>query len=477
MLSATMTELVFDGSLAGWRRMARAALIRGDTPESVWWTPASSSQRELGFPTELVLEETPPTRDAGPRIHVPRGFLTLADQVACHRDDTRWGLLYRTLWRLTHGEPHLLDVAMDPDVHELNAMAKAVRRDIHKMRAFVRFRTVTTDEGEYFVAWFEPAHHIVEANAPFFCDRFPNMRWSILTPDRSVHWNQRELKFSAGVSRSAAPTEDAMEDLWRTYYASIFNPARVKIGAMTKEMPRSYWRNLPEAALIPGLIAGANARRDEMVAGSDALQIGRDEFSRPMIPETPDIAVLRTAAAACQACPLWRNATCTVFGDGPTRTRLVFVGEQPGDQEDRQGKPFVGPAGQLLNRALIAAGIERSEVYLTNAVKHFKWEPRGKRRLHQRPNAREVAACRPWLEAELRALRPERIVCLGATAAQSVLGRPVRVLTERGEMFPTEFGAPALVTIHPSALLRLPAEADADAEFARFAADLQRVGG
>jgi len=153
----------------------------------------------------------------------------------------------------------------------------------------------------------------------------------------------------------------------------------------------------------------------------------------------------------------------------------VVVGEQPGDQEDRAGKPFVGPAGQLFDRARDAAGVSRESLYVTNAVKHFKWEPRGKRRLHQKPNAREIAACRPWLDAEIRALSPGLIVCLGATAAQSVLGRSVRVLSERGQTFPTQFGAPALLTVHPSSLLRLPDGADTEAAFSAFVDDLRKI--
>ena len=287
--------------------------------------------------------------------------------------------------------------------------------------------------------------------------------------------NSGSLSRPVRESSTTAPTEDAREHLWRTYYASIFNPARVSPGTLATHMPRRFWRNLPEAALIPSLISAAPPRAESMVAKSATAVAALREFGRAPVPDTADLDALRAAGARCQACPLWRNATCTVFGNGPSTARVVFVGEQPGDQEDRQGRPFVGPAGQLLDRALIAAGIDRAHVYLTNAVKHFKWEPRGKRRLHQRPNAREVAACRPWLEAELRALRPELIVCLGATASESVVGRTVRVLGERGEKLATEFGAPALITVHPSALLRLPDGADPDAEFARFVADLRRA--
>lgn len=250
-------------------------------------------------------------------------------------------------------------------------MAKAVRRDVHKMHAFVRFREIAAEAGAWFVAWFEPQHHVVEAAAPFFVDRFAAMHWSILTPDRCAHWDGRALTFTGGVDRDAAPTKDATEDLWRAYYASIFNPARVKIGAMTKEMPRHYWKNLPEAELIPQLLAESSPRRDTMVAASADRAKNASDFSSQPVPDTRDLSVLREAAAACRACPLWRDATCTVFGEGPSRPRIVVVGEQPGDQEDRTGRPFVGPAGQLFNRALVAAGIDRAELYVTNAVKHF----------------------------------------------------------------------------------------------------------
>lgn len=325
------------------------------------------------------------------------------------------------------------------------------------------------------VAWFEPEHRVTERNAAFFCDRFASMRWSILTPDACLHWDRRELRVTPGVTREAAPAEDAVEELWRTYYTNIFNPARLKVGAMKAQMPARYWANLPEAEVIPGLVAEARPRAAAMVARSREDAAHRETFGVAPVPATEALDVIREAAAACRACPLWRQATCTVFGEGPTRPRLVVVGEQPGDQEDRQGRPFVGPAGQLLDRALEAAEVKRSDLYVTNAVKHFKWTPQGKRRLHAKPSAREVAACRPWLAAELRVLRPARIVCLGATAAQAVLGRAVKVLSERGQIFDTEWGVPAGVTVHPSALLRLPPGQDPAAAFAAFVADLRAL--
>lgn len=206
-----------------------------------------------------------------------------------------------------------------------------------------------------------------------------------------------------------------------------------------------------------------------------ATRIVSPEVARAPVPETRDLAKLRAAAAGCRACPLWRTGTQTVFGEGPARARVLLVGEQPGDQEDRAGHPFVGPAGGLLDRALEEAGIDRGTLFVTNAVKHFKWVARGKRRLHEKPATLELAACRPWLESEVRAVRPELIVCLGATAARSVVGRVVRVLTERGQRLPTEFGVEALITVHPSALLRLRDRTEADAAFAALVRDLELI--
>lgn len=188
-----------------------------------------------------------------------------------------------------------------------------------------------------------------------------------------------------------------------------------------------------------------------------------------------DLAALRRAAAGCRACPLWQRATQTVFGEGARAARVVLVGEQPGDREDREGRPFVGPAGALLDRALAEAGIDRRQVYVTNAVKHFKWQARGKRRIHARPSASELRACRPWLEAELLALAPEVVVCLGATAAQALLGSGFKVTRERGRFVASPLGPVVLPTVHPASLLRAPDPETRARELARFVADLARV--
>lgn len=195
------------------------------------------------------------------------------------------------------------------------------------------------------------------------------------------------------------------------------------------------------------------------------------------VPEQPTLESLREAAAGCRACDLWERGTQTVFGEGGPRPRLMLVGEQPGDEEDRSGRPFVGPAGRLLDRALVEAGVDRGEAYVTNAVKHFKWEPRGKRRIHSKPNGGEISACLPWLRAEVAVLRPQVIVCLGATAAQALLGKSFRVTVGRGVPMASELAPYVIATVHPSSLLRAPDEETRHREYARFVEDLRKAAG
>jgi len=407
--------------------------------------------------------------------------------MSLHSDPGRFALLYRLLWRLRL-EPRLLALSMDPDVVTANGMEKAVRRAVHKMHAFVRFRKVPLDAPQtqlaYMVAWFEPSHHIVEAATPFFARRFPNFPCSILTPDRSAHWDLQHLAFGPGAHRSDAPAEDAAEELWRKYYASIFNPARLKVDAMRAHMPQKYWRNLPESALIPQLIAEAQERTRDMIAKapSETRRTIRHSARRtsqtgtePVEYHDKSLRSLRAEAEHCRNCPLWKNATQTVFGKGTDAAKIFFIGEQPGDQEDLQGEPFVGPAGKLLDRALEQAGVDRSATYVTNAVKHFKFEPRGKRRIHKKPNEQEISACHQWYERELKLVQPELIVALGATAARAVFGRATAIEVNRGRIIKPETSGQAadiLVTVHPSYLLRVPDE-DKDEAFARFVQDLK----
>jgi DNA polymerase len=202
------------------------------------------------------------------------------------------------------------------------------------------------------------------------------------------------------------------------------------------------------------------------------LQIDGEDSAAALIPPRPSLKKLREAAAGCKACPLWESGTQTVFGEGGAHADVVFVGEQPGDREDIEGHPFVGPAGQLLDKALEEVEIDRSQVYVTNVVKHFKWKPQGKRRIHQKPNWREIAACRPWLDAEVAVLKPRVLVCLGATAAQALLGRDFRVSRQRGELVDSPLAPNAIATVHPSSILRAE---DRDSEYREFVRDLEKI--
>ncbi|HEX8401601.1 MAG TPA: UdgX family uracil-DNA binding protein [Allosphingosinicella sp.] len=468
----------------GWRDAARALALAEVPPERAAW--------EVGAAQSLFGEATPLPTPTRAFFSVPKPFLDLAALVVCHRDPERFALLYTLLTRLAHNRDALADCA-DPLVRRLEEMAKEVRRDAHKMHAFVRFRELAEpDGGTRMVAWFEPDNHIVRREAGFFVRRFAAMRWSILTPDLSIHWNGETLTEGPGATRADAPDGDPIEETWKTYYASTFNPARVKIKAMTKEMPKKYWKNMPETALVGGLIAGARGRELEMVERSQSQVIpetGRDlelaltgeqqarQAERALQPGDNALAAweaLLADAKACTRCPLYGPATQTVFGEGPLDARIMFVGEQPGDQEDLAGRPFVGPAGQLFDRALGEAGVDRSTAYVTNAVKHFKFEPRGKRRIHSKPGGPEIDACRWWIEQERVLIRPPVTVALGATAARSLFGKAVTIGAMRGRPHQASDGGETWVTVHPSFLLRV--QDNKEEEYARFVEDLRRIG-
>ena len=305
--------------------------------------------------------------------------------------------------------------------------------------------------------------------APFFSRRFPAMNWSIFTPDESVVWNQRELTFGPGVPRSAAPSSDDLEELWRTYYASIFNPARIKLKTMKREMPIRHWRTLPETAMIAELLQQSQVRVNEMI------EKPRLRSAVEFLPEQFDYESLQSAAAACQGCSLYCDATQTVFGEGPVPSRVMFVGEQPGDMEDQRGRPFVGPAGKVLDDAIQQAGLDRKDIYMTNAVKHFKFVLRGKRRIHNKPSIQEAIACRPWLAAELNIVKPTVLVCLGATASQSLMGTDFRMTRQRGKILATPWCQSTIATYHPSAVLRAPDAARRDEIWSALMADLRLV--
>src|SRR6188474_2799091 len=292
------SETDFDG----WRKAARALALNDVKPSDVTWNVAGDAP-ELFAPTAALPESPEGTFSVSAR------FVELAQVAILHRTPERFALLYRLLWRLRQ-DHDLLDIATDPDVAEIAAMAKAVRRDEHKMHAFVRFREVGREHQSHFVAWFEPEHHIVELAAPFFARRFADMPWSILTPDVCAHWDGHAVSITPGVAKSEAPTQDRLEETWRRYYASIFNPARLKVKAMQNEMPRKYWRNLPEASLIRPLIEGAGRTASAMIANAATEphkpqkrpepRKGNDEAREMARKHADDIETLREEAADCR---------------------------------------------------------------------------------------------------------------------------------------------------------------------------------
>jgi uracil-DNA glycosylase len=432
--------------LDGFRKAARTALALEIAPERLDWAIA-------GEAAGLDLASPLPALPDAPAPRVPKQFVELAELAICNRAPERFALLHSLLVRL-QAAPRLLEDRSDRQVDAVAELAKAVSRDRHKMRAFVRFRETDDEAGKHYIAWFEPTHHILRLNIGFFIRRFAAQRWTILTPDMSAHWDGEAIHWLPGAVKEDAPSEDPVEAIWKTYYASTFNPARLKVKAMQAEMPKKYWRNLPEAELIPELIAMAEARTVDMIAGGT-------------------LAEVKAQALGCTRCPLHGPATQTVFGEGPADARLMIVGEQPGDQEDLAGRPFVGPAGQLLDRALAEAGIDRSRAYVTNAVKHFKYQLRGKRRIHESPNAGEIQACRWWLDQERALLKPGLVLMLGASAGRALLGRAVTVGRERGKPINLPDGAPGWLTVHPSYLLRIDNPATQRAEYQRFVEELR----
>ena len=464
-LSLTETE-------ADWRNAARLLASNAVPADEVSWH-LGEAPRGLFAPIPLPAMGSIP-------LAVPRAFADFAQTVLCHNDATMAGDLYRLLIRLQHA-PRLLSDSGDALVRRLQNATKAISRDTHKMKAFVRFREIPADgPRRRFAAWFEPDHRIEARVAPFFARRFTDMDWAIYTPNRAILFVDGVLDYGPGGTRPPLH-EDATEALWGTYFANIFNPARIKISAMRSEMPLKYWKNMPETALIPQMLADAPARVAAMqAAGATAPRPGAERITKryraaqsgPSGCDTLNDA--RAMASTCTRCGLCEAATQTVFGEGNPEARIMLVGEQAGDAEDLAGRPFVGPAGTVLDRALAAAGIDRQSLWITNAVKHFKFTPRGKRRIHQRPDVAEIEACRWWLDVEHRLIRPQLTLALGATAARALTGCEKDIAKRRLASEVTAFGKVTL-TWHPAAILRDPDKQRADLRFTELVADLNRA--
>lgn len=483
-------HILVQPAIADWRVHARQLLQRGFAPEEVDLQDATVSAT---LPLDLDLMQDEPQGQPFPSPHTSQSFLDLAEIVSVHRSADRWNLLYRALYRLQTNRD-LLKIEIDSDVAKMRQMEQQVRRDLHKMHAFVRFRKLHADvideanpfaptasngpvpglapapAKEHFVAWYQPDHRILPLAVPFFAERFAPMNWTILTPDDSATWDPTThlILFSPGLPREAAPAEDELETLWRAYYGSIYNPARLNQGAMRQEMPVRYWKNLPEVSLLPSLITESAARVRTMVKSQESKP-----SAAPFVPSEHTLPLIQSSLPSCKGCDLYQHATQVVPGVGPSPqtiqrpATLMLVGEQPGDQEDRQGLPFVGPAGRILDKVFDDLGIARDSIYLTNAVKHFKFVQRGKLRLHQNPRMSEITACRPWLLAEIDAVRPQVILCLGASASKSLLGGTFALMRDHGKVLASPYSNQVIATIHPSAVLRARDQA-AEEELYRF---------
>jgi len=414
----------------GWREAARRFILAGIKPDELTWSVGGEMKTLPG---------------ATGSFNVPRALVALASNAIQARDPDRFGLLYRLVWRVNAGEK-LLEGDQDWDLQLVRRMALTVRADAHRMRTNLRFLSMTETDGQCFLGWFDPAHFVLRANARLMARRFPDRVFSIITPDESSHWNGEALRFGPGLRE--AQDDEFLRHWWREHRAAVLgdsveNTSGPEIEELD-EAPRP-----PERPAIGPVVLRSHTRSDLITAVKDAGE--------------------------CRRCPLYEPATQTVFGEGPASAAVMFIGEQAGDQEDTIGRPFVGPAGQMMDRAMEEAGIDRRTVYVTNAVKHFKFTLRGKRRIHQTPQTPEIRACDYWLDIERKNVRPQLLVLLGATAARAVLGRAVTIGRERGRPIQMEDGQILFVTVHPSFLLRIPDPDGKAREYAAFVNDLKAV--
>ena len=414
----------------GWRRVTRALILAGVAPATLAWTVGG--------------EATDVAAGSG-SFQVPRELVSLAALAIQARDPDRFGLLFSLFWRVHQGE-RLLGGDPDPDLTAVRRMALAVRADAHRMRTHIRYLAVPEGNTTRFVGWFEPAHFVLAANAQLIVRRFPDLALSIVTPDGAAHWDRSELRFGSGLRQVA---DDAtLRTWWEAEHETLLRAAMPEV-------------SVPEAEEL-----------DEIPRPPDRAPLGPVVLHPKSDPALRDSA---NEAAVCQRCPLYAPATQMVFGEGPADAAALFVGEQPGDQEDTIGRPFVGPAGQIMDRAMEEAGLDRRMVYVTNAVKHFKFTQRGKRRIHQTPEVPEIQACKFWLDVERVHLRPRLVVLMGGSAARAGLGRGVTISRERGRPMRAPDGQSVFVTVHPSFLLRIPDAAAKAREYEAFVRDLRAI--
>jgi uracil-DNA glycosylase len=423
-------------TFAQWREAARELLAAGIAPGAVQWAlpDALSGAPTLPPPPHNAVFQPNPRH---PAPSLPRSLMELLYAAAGCRVPDRWAVLYRVVWRWQQGDhgPHN---AADPDGARLHDMVAAVRREEHDMHANIRFRERAPEAGPpRFVAWYEPRHDVLPQVAEHFVSRMGQVSWMIATPEASMLWDGASLHDCGPLVGSPAELDDTGVAPWLAYYRSVYpQPATARGG-----VPQVPTHPGPASRIIPILAAGG--KRGSM----EGTGTGKPQEQQP------------ATLDECRRCDLWQHATQPVGGAGSKRARIMLVGEQPGDQEDIAGAPFVGPAGKLLDRACEEAGVDRRTLYVTNAVKHFKWEPRGKRRMHKTPAQREIEACSYWLEKELAQIGPQVVVAMGTTALKSVLGTSHLTLKDTMGQALRHEGRWVVTIYHPSYVLRVPDDA------------------
>lgn len=400
-----MIQADFDRTFIGWRDFARKMILEKRAPQSIQWSSGNLSLFSLNTNEEEQTHSK--TKNESTYFSVPLDFLRLAEKVAYARDEDRWDLLYRLLYRLQFENRDLMNIDVDPDVYRALNLAHAVRRDIHKMHAFVRFKKKVKNCEDIYVAWHQPEHLIVQLAAPFFVRRFGDKPWAIFTPDESAHWDLKNLSFAPGLPQREFQDEDYWDEIWKTYYKSIFNPARIKIKMMKSEMPPKYWSSMPETSLIQTLVREAPQRLQQMALNHNNVAY---------VPESNSLEEIHGALKSCRACPLYKKneeLQPAVCGLGHINAKIMIVEDKPSQ------------CGEILDQVLEQNNIPKEKLFLTNAVKHRKIS---------KPTGSEIHACKPWLEAEIKYIKPKIIVVLGSTAALAILGRLPTISKERGKI-------------------------------------------
>jgi probable DNA metabolism protein len=437
------------GSFGAWRDAARALLQAGVAPDEVQWSTSVAADPAHRGATAAPFVRAAGARPRGSALAVPRALLATLACAACCRVEDRWSLLYRVLWRRQRGDAEATSPT-DPDGARLRNRVALVRAELERARTAIRFLERAPGAGApRFVGWCEPAHDILAPLARHFRERLARVTWMIATPDASVLWDGAALHHAGPPLRHARAGRYS-EAPWLAYYRNAAAPL-----ALAGPAPACGSALAPAAPAAP-----------EQPAAPEAAAAGPG-------PTSPDNAP--ATLAQCRRCSLWEHATQPVGGMGAMPSAIMLVGEQPGDREDVAGLPFVGPAGMLLDRALAEARLGRNTVYITNAVKHFKFTPRGKRRMHKTPAQREVAACRYWLDAELASVRPTVMVALGGTALKAVLDDPGATLKELVGTAIGHRGRWVVATYHPAYVLRLPDPAARQQAFAALVDALRRA--